>query len=79
MVNRQQEYHIGLPGNEVETLLRAVFDDIDFFAAGFHIARAAARIGVTIPRHPVAERFLDAPTTERGERTSSPSGSIPHA
>ncbi len=52
-----------LLGNEIEILLRTVFDDIDFLAAGFLIARVAW-IGVTISWHPVAEKFLDAPTTQ---------------
>jgi TRAP-type uncharacterized transport system substrate-binding protein len=57
-----------LPDNEVETLLRTVFDDIDFLAvgsaAGSLIARATARTGVTIPWHPAAEKFLGTPTTQ---------------
>lgn len=51
-----------LPDAEAETLLRDVFDGIDFFAAGSaagsQISRTTARTGVGIPWHPAAERFF---------------------
>ena len=57
-----------LPDNEADALLRTVFDDIDFLAAGSPagslISRNSARIGVTIPWHPSAEKFFGAPTTQ---------------
>ena len=47
---------------DAETLLRRVFDGIDFFAAGSpagsQISRGSARTGVGIPWHPAAERFF---------------------
>ena len=55
-----------LPDAEVETLLRQIFDGIDFFAAGSpagsQISRASARTGVGIPWHPAAERFFATAT-----------------
>jgi TRAP-type uncharacterized transport system substrate-binding protein len=51
-----------LPDAEAETLLREVFDGIDFFAAGgaagSQSSRTTARTGVGIPWHPAAERFF---------------------
>lgn len=55
-----------LPDADAETLLRQVFDGIDFFAAGSpagsQISRASARTGVSVPWHPAAERFFAAAT-----------------
>ncbi len=52
-----------LSDDEVITILRQVFDGIDFFAAGSaagsQISRANAKTGVTIPWHPAAERFFE--------------------
>jgi TRAP-type uncharacterized transport system substrate-binding protein len=51
-----------LPDAEAETLLRDVFDGIDFFAAGSaagsQISRRIARTCVGVPWHPAAERFF---------------------
>ena len=51
-----------LPDAEAATLLRDVFDGIDFFAAGSaagsQISRTTARTGVGIPWHPAAEQFF---------------------
>lgn len=55
-----------LPEADVESLLRQVFDGIDFFAAGSpagsQISRGSARTGVGIPWHPAAERFFATAT-----------------
>ena len=57
-----------LPDEEATVLLRTVFDEIDFMAAGSPvgslISRNTARTGVTIPWHPAAERFFGAPATQ---------------
>lgn len=59
-----------LPDTEAETLLRQVFDGIDFFAAGSpagsQISRGSARTGVGIPWHPAAERFFANATQGAG-------------
>jgi TRAP transporter TAXI family solute receptor len=51
-----------LPDSTVETLLGEVYGGIDFVAAGSTagslISRSTAQIGLTLPLHPAAERFL---------------------
>ncbi len=52
----------GLPGADVERILTALFDRIDFVgagsAAGSLIARQTAAVGLTIPMHPAAVAFF---------------------
>ena len=52
----------GLPGADVERILTALFDRIDFVgagsAAGSLIARQTAEVGLTIPMHPAAVAFF---------------------
>lgn len=60
-----------LPDADAETLLRQVFDGIDFFAAGSpagsQISRGSARTGVGVPWHPAAERFFATATKADAE------------
>ena len=46
----------------IEGLLQRVYGGIDFVQAGSRagalIAKATARVGLTLPLHPAAERFL---------------------
>ena len=57
-----------LPDSTVEAVLAEVYGGIDFVAAGSTagalISKTTARIGLTLPLHPAAERFLlrDAPS-----------------
>ena len=57
-----------LPDSTVEAVLGEVYGGIDFVAAGSIagalISKATARVGLTLPLHPAAERFLlrDAPS-----------------
>lgn len=52
----------GLPGADVERILTALFDRIDFVgagsAAGSLITRQTAAVGLTIPMHPAAVAFF---------------------
>jgi len=52
----------GLARREVEQVLRAVFDQVDFLAAGSApgslITRATANLGLTVPLHPAAIDFF---------------------
>ena len=52
----------GLPAADVERILTALFDRIDFIragsAAGSLIARQTAAVGLTIPMHPAAVAFF---------------------
>jgi TRAP transporter TAXI family solute receptor len=52
----------GLPATDVERTLAALFDQIDFVAAGAAagslIRRQSANLGLTIPLHPAAVAFL---------------------
>ena len=52
----------GLPAADVERTLTALFDQIDFVAAGAAagslIRRQSANLGLTIPPHPAAVAFL---------------------
>ena len=51
-----------MPDSTVETIMGELFGGIDFVAAGSTagslIAKASARMGLTLPLHPAAERFL---------------------
>jgi TRAP transporter TAXI family solute receptor len=55
----------GMPDSAIEGLLQQVYGGIDFLqagsAAGSLIARTTARVGLTLPLHPAAERFLLRP------------------
>ncbi|MFL5333342.1 MAG: TAXI family TRAP transporter solute-binding subunit, partial [Geminicoccaceae bacterium] len=55
----------GLPDSTIEGLLKQVYDGIDFVQAGSTagslIARGTAQVGLTLPLHPAAERFLLRP------------------
>lgn len=52
----------GLPDTTIEGLLQRVYGGIDFVQAGSRagalISKATARVGLTLPLHPAAERFL---------------------
>ena len=51
-----------MPDSTVETIMGELLGGIDFVAAGSTagslIAKASARLGLTLPLHPAAERFL---------------------
>ncbi len=55
----------GLPDSTIEALLRQVYGGIDFVQAGSRagslISKATAQVGLTLPLHPAAERFLLRP------------------
>lgn len=59
-----------LPDAEATMLLREVFEDIDFFAAGSaagsQISRATAGTGVGIPWHPAAKQFFAQTSQGKG-------------
>jgi len=59
----------GMPADEVRGVLRAVFEQADFIAAGSpaggQIARASARVGMTIPLHEAAGRYFESAAPAR--------------
>lgn len=68
-----------LPAGDVQTVLKVLFDDIDFVRAGSSagslVTRNTARAGLSIPLHPAALEFFGG-AAEAGEAETSASAPV---